>query len=71
MLLGVVWGNAKISNILIDEKEAWIVDFGGGQTLCWVDYELVGQQGGQRSQTGQGDDPTATATAELHKRDFG
>ena len=45
--IGVVWGDAKTSNILIDEKDdAWIVDFGGGQTLGWVDYELVGSKDG-------------------------
>jgi hypothetical protein len=43
----VVWGDAKTSNILIDKKDdAWIVDFGGGQTLGWVDYELVGSKDG-------------------------
>ena len=45
--IGVVWGDAKTSNILIHEKDdAWIVDFGGGQTLGWVDYELVGSKDG-------------------------
>ena len=43
----MIWGDAKTSNILIDEKDdAWIVDFGGGQTLGWVDYELVGSKDG-------------------------
>ena len=45
--IGVVLGDAKTSNILIDENDdAWIVDFGGGQTLGWVDYELVGSKEG-------------------------
>jgi tRNA A-37 threonylcarbamoyl transferase component Bud32 len=45
--IGVVWGDAKTSNVLIDEKDdAWIVDFGGGQTFGWVDYELVGTKDG-------------------------
>jgi len=45
--IGVIWGDAKTSNILIDEKDdAWIVDFGGGQTLGWVDDELVGSRDG-------------------------
>ena len=39
---GVVWGDAKTSNILIDENDdAYIVDFGGGQTWSWVETELV------------------------------
>lgn len=43
----VVWGDAKTSNILIDDKDdAWIVDFGGGQTWGWVDTELVGTKEG-------------------------
>jgi serine/threonine protein kinase len=45
--IGVVWGDAKTSNIHIDEKgDVWIVDFGGGQTLGWVDYGLVGTKDG-------------------------
>ena len=45
--IGVVWGDAKTSNILIDEKDdVWIIDFGGGQTLGWVDYKLVGTKDG-------------------------
>ena len=45
--IGVVWGDGKTSNILIDEKDdAWIIDFGGGQTLGWVDDELVDSKDG-------------------------
>lgn len=38
----VVWGDAKTSNILINEvtDDAWVVDFGGGNTSGWVDHEL-------------------------------
>jgi hypothetical protein len=36
----IVWGDVKPSNLLTDEKDdVWIVDFGGGTTHGWVDYE--------------------------------
>ncbi|KAJ4412064.1 hypothetical protein N0V82_008864 [Gnomoniopsis sp. IMI 355080] len=39
---GVIWGDAKAGNILVDEHgrgDAWIIDFGGGFTKGWVDRE--------------------------------
>lgn len=40
---GLVWGDAKAGNILIDKSDnAWIVDFGGGYTRGWVDKEKAG-----------------------------
>jgi serine/threonine protein kinase len=40
---GVVWGDAKPDNVLIDvNKDAWIVDFGGGCTEGWVEKEIAG-----------------------------
>lgn len=40
--IGVVWGDGKASNVIIDEKEnAWLIDFGGGWTDGWVDEELA------------------------------
>ncbi|KAF5540000.1 hypothetical protein FMEXI_8650 [Fusarium mexicanum] len=39
---GLVWGDGKPSNIIIDDKDdAWLVDFGGGYTQGWVDEELM------------------------------
>lgn len=40
---GVVWGDAKPDNILIDKhSNAWIVDFEGGYTESWVDRDKAG-----------------------------
>lgn len=39
---GVVWGDAKAGNILVDQNgrgDAWVIDFGGGYTEGWVDRE--------------------------------
>lgn len=39
---GIVWGDAKAENVLIDgDNNAWIIDFGGGFTAGWVDEELA------------------------------
>ncbi|KAF5656303.1 hypothetical protein FCIRC_13734 [Fusarium circinatum] len=44
---GLVWGDGKASNIIIDDKDdAWLVDFGGGYTRGWVDEELAETQQG-------------------------
>ena len=35
---GIVWGDVKAGNVLIDSKhDAWVVDFGGGFTEGWVE----------------------------------
>lgn len=40
---GVVWGDAKPANVLIDmNDDAWIVDFGGGYTEGWVERDFAG-----------------------------
>lgn len=37
---GIVWGDAKPDNILIDKHDdAYLIDFGGGYTNGWVDKE--------------------------------
>lgn len=34
---GVVWGDAKAENVLVDtDDNAWVIDFGGGYTKGWV-----------------------------------
>ncbi|KAF2798927.1 hypothetical protein K505DRAFT_321552 [Melanomma pulvis-pyrius CBS 109.77] len=44
---GVVWGDAKTDNVLIDKNgDAWIIDFGGGQTRGWISKGLAGTQEG-------------------------
>lgn len=44
---GIIWGDTKADNILIDENDdAWIVDFGGSFTLGWVDKEKAGTRDG-------------------------
>lgn len=40
---GIVWGDAKASNVLVDTAgDAWVTDFGGGHTEGWVDLEKAG-----------------------------
>lgn len=39
---GIVWGDVKAENVLIDQSNnAWITDFGGGYTEGWVDRALA------------------------------
>jgi hypothetical protein len=40
----ILWVDMKTSNVLIDDTtdDAWVVDFGGGNTFGWVDRELAG-----------------------------
>ncbi|KAM0415644.1 hypothetical protein ACHAPT_013416 [Fusarium lateritium] len=39
---GIVWGDAKPDNVLIDrDQDAWITDFGGGYTEGWVPKTLA------------------------------
>jgi RIO-like serine/threonine protein kinase len=41
--IGLVWGDAKAGNVVIDrEDNAWLVDFGGGYTLPWMEPDLAG-----------------------------
>lgn len=45
--VGVVWGDAKPDNILIDRNDdIWVIDFGGGWTEHWVHPELANSMKG-------------------------
>ena len=45
--LGVIWGDAKPDNVLVDSKgRAWVIDFNGGCTMFWVDAALEGTKEG-------------------------
>ncbi|KAI7270655.1 hypothetical protein KC345_g7393 [Hortaea werneckii] len=38
---GIVWGDAKADNFMVDaHNDLWIIDFGGSYTEGWVDPEL-------------------------------
>jgi serine/threonine protein kinase len=40
---GVIWGDVKAANVLIDkDNTAWIIDFGGGYTEGWVNRDKAG-----------------------------
>lgn len=40
---GIVWGDAKAGNVLVDTAgDAWVTDFGGGRTEGWVDRDKAG-----------------------------
>lgn len=46
---GIVWGDAKGDNFMVDaDDELWIIDFGGSYTEGWIDPEL--------KETEEGDD---------------
>ena len=41
--LGFVWGDVRADHVLIDKNEnAIVINLGGGVTLGWVDFDLVG-----------------------------
>ncbi|OPB41342.1 hypothetical protein A0O28_0080600 [Trichoderma guizhouense] len=51
---GVVWGDAKPENVLVDQQDdAWIIDFGGGYTEGWVEQGLAGTREGDLQALGR------------------
>lgn len=39
---GIIWGDAKADNFVVDtEENLWIIDFGGSYTEGWVDPEIA------------------------------
>ncbi|KAF1992483.1 hypothetical protein K402DRAFT_458874 [Aulographum hederae CBS 113979] len=41
--IGVVWGDAKAGNVIIDEgDDAWVIDFGGSWTDGWFEAGVAG-----------------------------
>lgn len=61
---GIVWGDAKADNFLVDERgRLWMIDFGGSYTEGWVDSELAeteeGDEMGVQKIIGALEDPEA------------
>jgi len=47
--LGILWRDVKTDNVLIDENnDAVLLDFGGGNTLGWVDEDKYGTMEGDQ-----------------------
>ncbi|KAK6366201.1 hypothetical protein LTS17_010707 [Exophiala oligosperma] len=46
---GIVWGDAKADNFMVDEDDnLWIIDFGGSYTEGWVDPEVSETKDGDK-----------------------
>jgi serine/threonine protein kinase len=51
---GIIWGDAKAENILIDKNDdAWVIDFGGSYTPGWVDEDKAGSLEGDMQGLGK------------------
>lgn len=52
--LGILWRDIKTNNVLIDENgDAVVLDFGGGNTLGWVDPDKYGTMEGEEQGLGK------------------
>jgi serine/threonine protein kinase len=52
--IGIVWGDGKADNVLIDvNDDTWLIDFGGGWTNGWVDAKLAGTAEGDNQAVGK------------------
>jgi hypothetical protein len=52
--LGILWLDIKTDNVLIDEDgDAVVVDFGGGNTVGWVDRDKYGSMEGEMQGLGK------------------
>ncbi len=39
---GIIWGDVKPDNVLIDSEEnTWLIDFGGGFNSTYVDEDVI------------------------------
>jgi serine/threonine protein kinase len=46
--LGILWLDIKTDNVLIDDDgDAVVLDFGGGNTVGWVDHDKYGTMEGE------------------------
>ncbi|KAJ9609708.1 hypothetical protein H2200_006036 [Cladophialophora chaetospira] len=46
---GLIWGDAKADNFIVDENEdLWMIDFGGSYTEGWIDPEIAETKDGDK-----------------------
>lgn len=51
---GIIWGDVKADNVLIDKNnDAWVIDFGGSYTPGWVDSDKAGTLEGDKQGLGK------------------
>lgn len=51
---GIIWGDGKLNNIIIDDKDDdWLIDFGGGTTKGWLDEDVAESMDGDKQALGK------------------